>query len=501
MLSLLLGFFLSVVVAKEFGVSREVDAFFAAYTIPDMLSQILFSFSMLLVTPLVIEKQVMGGKGNLSLLIGKLFSTLSILTIIAVGILIIFAPLIIKVYVPGFDLTTRQIASNLLRILSCIIFFIGLSGFFTAILNAFNDFLIGSLTRVFVNVLAIIMVLLYSDRLGITVYGIGIVLGSILAFILQVPFLRKYVWFRPNFSFKDPALSATTSHVLPLLLARFFGYFTEIFQKFLASGISIGSISMLSYSLKIVQLPIVLSISLGTAVYPQLALNLVNSNKESMSALLLKIYKWNNLLLLPLSGIVFLFADEIIYAVFVRGAFDVSKATDMSLILRILALGIPFVGLNGIIGNTFWVSKLMSQRLQIEFAGILVNVVLAVFLTKYFGLPGLAFAYTAQFVFLFILGLWKFDRLLLIDNALCRLVINDILLKSLTAGIAMLLCWLVTFSLRYSSLLNALVNLLFGSGLFLTLYFSLCYLFKVDEVNEVIAVLSHKFVPKRETSE
>ena len=62
-----------------------------------------------------------------------------------------------------------------------------LSGLFTSILNSNNKFTIPAIAPLVMNVISIIFVIALAGKIGIISMAIGIIIGSVLEVIIQIP--------------------------------------------------------------------------------------------------------------------------------------------------------------------------------------------------------------------------------------------------------------------------------------------------------------------------
>jgi putative peptidoglycan lipid II flippase len=168
-------------------------------------------------------------------------------------------------------------------------------------------------------------------------------------------------------------------------------------DTWLASFLTSGSISYLYYANRIFQLPLaIFAISLTVAIFPTIA-KLIKSGDEKRANFQLKRGFWILIFLLSLSatgGIIF--AKEIIWLLFERGAFDRSDTLSTASVLQIYMVGLLPFGLSKLF--SLW---LYSQQRQLEVAKIATWSLVgygttAYFLFDTFGIVGLATATTVS---------------------------------------------------------------------------------------------------------
>jgi putative peptidoglycan lipid II flippase len=195
LLGQLTGLIRGILVARAFGASPELDAFFAANRVSETLFLLvaggaLGSAFIPTFTGLLAKNETDPAWRLASAIGNAVVLTLSLLA----GLMAIFAPQVVRyALAPGLS-TDPQLFSLtivLLRIqlISTVLF--GLGGLFVGILNAHQIFLIPALTPAMYQLGIIFGAVVLSPKMG--VYGLawGVVVGAILYLLIQVPSLLK----------------------------------------------------------------------------------------------------------------------------------------------------------------------------------------------------------------------------------------------------------------------------------------------------------------------
>ncbi len=225
-------------------------------------------------------------------------ANLAFLTTIAFAVLFaIFAqPLVQHVIVPSFSPERQALVVDLMRLnlIGTIIF--SISGLAIAGLQANKHFLLPALAPLLYNIGQIIGVSFFAPNAGITVAGItlpalglgeqgmvyGVILGALLHLGIQIPGLIKYQFhWIPSISLKDPAVKQVLRVLLPRVGVIALIQCTFIIRDNLASSLSLGSISALTYGWMIQQVPeTIVGTAIGTAILPTLAEFVSKKNRE-----------------------------------------------------------------------------------------------------------------------------------------------------------------------------------------------------------------------------
>jgi putative peptidoglycan lipid II flippase len=287
----LLGFVRQILIARQFQLSPELDAFNAANNLPDLLFALISAGAIgMAFIPVLSEALEKDGRPAL----WKLFSQIANLffpILIGVSILIaIFADQLVSWRLgvaPGFTASQRALVADLMRInlLATLIF--SMAGFAIAGAQANQHFFFPALAPIFYDLGMLIGVLVLSPTepytfgpitlpaLGLGIHGLvyGTVLGALLYFGIQIPGLviTRFRWF-PSLSLREPRVQRVLLLVVPRLFTVLGINLVFLLQDNLASRLPTGSVTALVFGWLILQVPeTLIGTSLGTALLPTLS--------------------------------------------------------------------------------------------------------------------------------------------------------------------------------------------------------------------------------------
>lgn len=278
LLSRLLGFVRDLMVARLFGADAGTDAFFVAFKIPNFFRRLFAegAFASALV-PVLHETGREGGPTALRRLLGSLSGVLgaSLLLLILIGTLT--ASWLILAFAPGFAAEAPQqaLAAELLRLTLPYVFFIVLAALAGAVLNLHEHFGVPAFTPVLLNLAIIGCAIWLAPRLEepILALGWGVLLGGLAQLAFQLPFLARLGLLPlPCFDWRHPGMRKILRRMGPVLLGVSVTQINLLLDTFLASFLTVGSISWLYYSDRLVEFPLgILGAALGTVILPRLA--------------------------------------------------------------------------------------------------------------------------------------------------------------------------------------------------------------------------------------
>lgn len=382
-LSQLAGLLRRILVAKVFGASADLDAFIAANRVSETLFNliaggILGSAFIPTFTSLLVKNEKESAWKLASAIANLVFVILSILGIVSA----IFAPQIVRyALAPGLstDPELYQLTINLLRIqlISAAIF--GLSGLVMGILNSHQVFLIPALAPAMYQIGMIFGVLVLSPRLGIYGLAWGVVIGSFLHFLLQLPSLFHQ---KGKYSFILGIHNSNVREVLFLMVPRLFGVAVVQLNfwvnSWLASQMTTGSIVGIDYGFSLMLMAqAVIAQSVATAMMPTLASQFALGELDGVRSSLTATLRGVLFLSVPASMGIILLRQPIVAFLYQRGNFD-THSTDL-VTWALLWYGIGLVGhsILEILARAFYAMHDTKTPVLIGICAMVVNVVLS----------------------------------------------------------------------------------------------------------------------------
>lgn len=441
LLSRILGLMRDILIARYF--PKEItDPFFAALRIPNTLRRFFAEggFANAFV-PVFAQSKTQSPEALKSLLqhtLGMLLTALIIIT--ALGI--IFSAHILSTVAFGLSAKAEQFAlgNQMLKIMFPYILLISLTAMAGGILNTFSKFIIPALAPVLLNLSLIGACLFYAHFKNTPLSQNGlelawaVLIGGILQLALQLPFLAKmHLLLLPKWGLTDKVRQILRLMV-PTLFGSSIGQLSILFNTFLASFLSTGSISWLYYTDRLVELPIALiGVALGTVILPKLSLLKALENEKQFFHTL----DWALRLSLVIGsaasvGLIVL-APNILTALFYGGNFTLHDLNMTTLSLRAYAIAVFFLILIKVLVPAFYARQDSKTPVRAGIIAMLANLFIALILVRYFQHVGLAFAGTCTAIINCLLLFYFFYR----QGVHLRIGSFSFILKITAANIAM----------------------------------------------------------------
>lgn len=348
LLSRVLGYAREMVLAAELGDGTEVDAYRAAFQIPDILNYFLAggAFTIAFV-PFYTRAREGRGEAAARHLTATVLGTM---TVVAIGATVLLwwqaEPLIAFQFerAGGFAPETRALTVRLTRIvLPAQVFFIS-GGIIRAVLMANDRFASQALAPILYNGAIIAGGLLLADRYGADAFAWGVLVGAVLGPFL-VPLLdARRAGIRLGFRVAPGAREFRAFLVVaaPLMLGLSLLTVDEWYEKWFGARVGEGVVAQLGYARQLMLLPVaVVGQAMATAALPALSALWTAGRREEFQGVLGDCLR--AVLALGVLGAVgaAALAEPIVAVLFERGAFTAEATARVAELLRVLAFAVP----------------------------------------------------------------------------------------------------------------------------------------------------------------
>jgi putative peptidoglycan lipid II flippase len=293
LISRLLGFVRDMLIARLFGVDLATDAFFVAFKVPNFLRRLFAegAFAHAFV-PVLADYKEQGSTVALKNFIDKTAGTLAVCLLLITIIGVVTAPLLILLLAPGFSWqgTQHDLSVWLLQIMFPYLLFISLTAFAGSVLNAHGKFAIPALTPVFLNICMIATAIWLAPLMTTPVVALawGVFIAGIVQLVFQIPSLiRLGLLPRLRIDFYDTGVKRVLGLMLPAMFSVSITQINLLLDTLFASFLTVGSVSWLYYSDRLVEFPLgILGLALGTVILPNLASSYAADNNSAFSGAL-----------------------------------------------------------------------------------------------------------------------------------------------------------------------------------------------------------------------
>jgi len=400
------GLVRDMVVASLFGAGFATDAFFMAFTIPNLLRRFFAEGSLTAAfVPAFTEVYQKKGLAEARKMASACWTLLLLVVVVVTVAGIFFSPWIVKGIGYGFSSFPEKLVltNSLNRLMFPYLLCISLLAVYTGVLNVLGHFFLPSVSTLLLNISMISWAFFAGDYFDppIMALAMGVLCGGILQLLLPVPLLMKK-GILPGFSFdfRAPEVVDVARRMLPGIAGVAIYQINVVVTRLLASFLPEGSVSWLYYGQRLFEFPQgIFIVALGQAVLPAMSRQVTAGDEEGLRESVG--FSLSLVLLITLPAIVglVLCAEPIFSLLFMRGSFSLHDVQQSAYALSCYAPGLLFVGYSRMATSLMYSRKNTSTPVKISFWTFLVNVVLGLVLMNYFAHTGLAAALTLSALF------------------------------------------------------------------------------------------------------
>ncbi len=394
LVSRILGYVRIVVIAGTFR-SAELDAFFAAFRIPDLIFQLVAAGALSSALIPIISGLFTTGE---QLRAWRVVSTVINLMLIGLAVLsaglFVLAPAIVPFITPGFAGPKLDQTIELTRIMLLSPIFLALGAVATSVLNAGDRFAAAAIAPSVYNLAIIGGALILGPTLGIEGLALSVVAGSIGNLLVQVgPMARLGFRYTPRIEAADPQARRALVLMAPRAIGLGVTQITFIVVTSLASLLGNGAVSDFNFAFALLQIPLgIIGVPLGIVVLPSLSREAATGREGAFAELLTRALRLLVFVMVPIA-----FLAAVVRAPAVEILFGGGHISDADLDLIALTLVGFLVGLTAhamiaVLARAFYARQDTVTPVAAAVAAVAINCTLAVILVGPYGLPGIAVA-------------------------------------------------------------------------------------------------------------
>jgi putative peptidoglycan lipid II flippase len=419
MCSRVLGLAREQICAALFGGGGAMDAFTAAFRIPNLLRD-LFAEGALSAAFVTTFSKTIARSGDAAA--WRLANKVATLTLIVLGSIcvagMVFSSQLVSVIAPGFDPQKAALTAQLTRIMFPFIVMVSMAALVMGMLNAKSVFGMPAMASSFFNIGSIVGGVTLGAWIdpsfgprALVGLAIGTLLGGALQFAVQLPPLSQLGYrYAPDFRWRDQGVSAILRLMGPSVIAASTTQFNVLVNSMFASTLGDGPIFWLAIAFRLMQLPLGLfGVALGTVTLPLLSRLVVAGQMTGFRAELARAMRLMFLLTVPSSIGLMMLAEPIISVLYQHGKFDAYEAAQAGGALRFYAIGLAGYAALKVLVNAFYALDRRKTPMLVSFLAVALNLLFNWIFTfqLHWGHLGLAFSTgcvaTCNFLVLYVL--------------------------------------------------------------------------------------------------
>lgn len=364
----------------------DLDVFYASNTINFIILSISAGAINSAITPLLIKHYKNGEIKNLAELASSLFNIIFLLFLIFGFLQYFFAEEILKSILPGFSDTDLHKVFTLFKIQAFLSIITILSALLLALHYTYKKFYRTIIYPIIGQIVQLLFVWCFHKKFGILSLVYSLVLSQILTFIFySISFVNLYRFkIVINQEFKNAC-----KKIFPLFISSGFYQSNTLIDRFFASTLSSGSITLLQYGEKITKI-ISNFINNGVSLVSLRKFSFAQDDEVEFQRLFYSVFKTMIFIVLPVAFMIIFFLKDALNIIAVSNKLSYDDVNKIYLV-TVAFIGI-FIGgsLNSTITNAFYakgLTKLVSKvdvGLQIFGIGLKIGLF---YLFGFWGLP------------------------------------------------------------------------------------------------------------------
>ncbi|UPA16654.1 murein biosynthesis integral membrane protein MurJ [Borrelia coriaceae] len=364
--SRIMGFVKIKVFSYYFGANLEADIFNYVFNIPNNLRKLISEGAM--TSAFMPEFAHERNKSNNHAIdFFRRVITFNIISISFIVCIMIFFSRQIIYFVSSYRDSNLELASYIFNYLILYVLLISLASVFAAVLNSYKFFFIPSFSSVMLSFSIILSISLFYRQYGIYSAVIGVIVGGILQFLVQmINCIYIGITYKPTLNFNDPSFLRFLNRWAHIILSAFLAIVTQQVSFGLASTLDIGSVSVLSNAIVYYQLPVGLFyVSISTVIFPKMVEYASLGNTKELNLILNRGIDILIFLLVPISFLMYIWADPILNLLLTGGKFSVYDTQRTVKVLQYFLIGLPFSSVFGLFQKYYF--SVRDSRIPLYF--------------------------------------------------------------------------------------------------------------------------------------
>lgn len=368
--------------AHQFGAGYELDLYYAAFRIPDLMYVLFAStLSVYVLIPFVARaRESKKGNKEASDILSQVFSLFLIFYSVLALCIWFFAPYISATFFPAYADDPQLVA--MLRIMLLQPLFLGISSLFGVVTQLGHRFVLFAVSPLVYNIGIIFGIVFLYPLIGLTGLACGVVIGAFGHMLVQWPFVRRS---RLSFSCTRHISRARMYEILMVSIPRAFTLSLQqlvllVFVS-IASTMAVGSVSVFQFAFNLQSVPLaIIGVSYSIAAFPVLAELYAKNQYEKFNAYIISAFRHIIFWSFPVIALVIVLRAQVVRVVLGSGAFDWSDTRLTAAVLALCSISLLAQAVSLVAIRSFYA----GGKTRIPFLAVLFGSTFSVVSTLYF---------------------------------------------------------------------------------------------------------------------
>lgn len=505
LLSRVVGFLRDRILAGVFGKGDELDIYYAAFSVPDLLFQLLIIGALSASFIPIFTKYFGKDNDKAWRFTNNTLNVLLVAFIVLTAVAFIFAEPFAAVIAPGFDAVKQHAVAQMSRLIFVGQILFAVSMVFGSVLQGARRFFLYSFAPIVNNVGIIIGALFFVPIFGLWGLGIGTVLGALMHAVVQAAGTYTLGYrYAPVFDLRDGDLRKTFKQMAPRVLGLAVNQVNFLAMTMVATLLASGSRTILQFAYNMNFFPIgVVAVSYAVAAFPTLCDHAGKNDADGFRSTFSSTVRQVLLFMIPATVLFLLLRAQIVRVVVGAGKFDWAATIETADTLAFFALSFFAQSLIFILVRAFFAKEDTVTPFVAGIVSALINIGASMWLSRDYGVVGLGMAYSVSSIVQMII-LWVTLRV-----RIGSLDEGRILKSVAIMSAAAVACGVVTQAVKYElvkyitldTFVNVLMQGMIAGFAGLAVYVIVAMLFGSSEMAVFVASVRRKLLKSAKPEE
>jgi putative peptidoglycan lipid II flippase len=370
--------------AHTFGAGTELDLYYAAFRIPDLLFVLFASvLSIYVLLPFVNRAVTQEGGVAGAAVLSQIFTFFLYTYVIVSGLLALLAPYYVQYVFPGFTDRYEEMVL-LLQILLLQPFLLGVSSLCGVVTQMNHRFILYALSPLLYNIGIIIGIVMLFPTLGLLGLVLGVVIGALGHVLVQIPFVAKSEY---SFTFVPKIDWQLIRQVLivsiPRALTLSVNQIVLLIFVGMASAMVAGSVSVFQFAFNLQSVPLaIIGVSYSVAAFPTLSNLFATRDHKGFNTQLLTALRHIIFWSVPIIGLIVVLRAQIVRVLLGTGEFDWGDTRLTAAMLAIFVLSLVAQAVLLLLIRAFYAGGRTLIPLLVALGSGVASVILALIFTQ-----------------------------------------------------------------------------------------------------------------------
>ncbi len=398
LLSRVLGYVRTIVIAGAVPDVGQLGPFFAAFRIPDFLFQLVAAGALSsALIPVVAGLFATDQEARAWRVVSTVTTLMLSLLVAFAALVLLFAPQLVAFITPGFDAAELAQTVDLTRTMVLSPLFLAAGAVATSALNAKGRFAAAGLAPLAYNLGIIVGALVLVPAIGVGGLAYGVVLGAAGHVLVQVPSLvRVGARIAPGMDLRDEQARLALVLMVPRAIGLGTTQVVFLVLTSLASTLGDQALAVFNFAFAVLQIPIgVIGVPLGVVLLPSLSREVATGATDGFRRLMVRGLSILAYVMVVITVLGVVASEDLVRILFEFAGIGEDAIEATALLLAVFLVGLTAHSLIAVLARAFYALRDTRTPVVAAIVAVVVNVVVANAVVRILGLPALAVAIAA----------------------------------------------------------------------------------------------------------